>query len=488
MDFKNNLLMVLLNNAKISFYKDYEFNSTINLKTENANSTNLIFLNSFKINQPQEPTYIFDLISCDLFEVKFLDGIKLKNVATTQKSLGEDDKILAAQLIKDQVVVYYREMDIIIFIDKFVKKFSVLSYDGKHAYNINKTIPIFNPIRYNNFKDERIIRNFTNTFGKAEFKYKVIKINGNEIYFSISALRKFDEVKLSPGIASSLFVYSRIITTSNRKDNNIELEIISVFPFCKKIVFFEDNKTIAKKDPNEKKFFICINYLVDTTEDYVLNKAEYYTMVASLTEKKINKLQIISLKENKNVFEIDLNNYNIMAKKINVDSKCEYVVFNDKSRLLWLFRIKDSRKLACLPLYGYVNQIRFNLDNSFVCLSMNDRRIFSLLIVDPDRDDHKNRIKQLPSRQMDPSSDNMENGVDSDGENKKTKQFEMMAESDDYSSDDDIDSSFSSDQGEEERYLKEQEEIVKKNQVKGKLTKQLTITKQIKTEETIESK
>ena len=45
-----------------------------------------------------------------------------------------------------------------------------------------------------------------------------------------------------------------------------------------------------------------------------------------------------------------------------------------------------------------------------------------------------------------------------------------------------------SDVEEEEKYLKEQQEMNKKNHDKGKLGKQLTITKRIKTEETIESR
>jgi hypothetical protein len=85
---------------------------------------------------------------------------------------------------------------------------------------------------------------------------------------------------------------------------------------------------------------------------------------------------------------------------ISLDSTKTYLTFFDSRKQLWLFKVATSTRLACLSLYGTVQQLKFTIDNKYVCLNMNDRRIFTLLIVDPNVHEHETRIRNLPSRQV----------------------------------------------------------------------------------------
>ncbi len=84
-----------------------------------------------------------------------------------------------------------------------------------------------------------------------------MEIRNQEFYFSISILKRVNEndsKSLIKKVHSTLIVYARIVKSSNRKDNSIEIEIVQVYPFCKRFHFFENEKKSKWHD------FMCLLY------------------------------------------------------------------------------------------------------------------------------------------------------------------------------------------------------------------------------------
>ena len=73
-----------------------------------------------------------------------------------------------------------------------------------------------------------------------------------------------------------------------------------------------------------------------------------------------------------------------------------YVAYYEYPKFLSLVRLSDSKRIAYMPLYSAINGVISTKE--FLCLAMRDRRVFSLLLVDPLEPEHAKRIKKLPSR------------------------------------------------------------------------------------------
>lgn len=72
----------------------------------------------------------------------------------------------------------------------------------------------------------------------------------------------------------------------------------------------------------------------------------------------------------------------------------------EKSRELSMFRIKDQKcdRIANIPLHLDINEILTT--DKFVCMTLKDKRVLSLLICDPMYPSHIERISKLPSRYL----------------------------------------------------------------------------------------
>ncbi|CAF3383539.1 unnamed protein product [Rotaria socialis] len=94
-------------------------------------------------------------------------------------------------------------------------------------------------------------------------------------------------------------------------------------------------------------------------------------------------------------------------KEIQMENECEQMCFNEsaiyiftliKPRILYMHRIDDSQQMAKLFLYDSVSSMRTNSD--FVVLAMNDRRLLTLMIADPNDPNVQEKIHALPSRYL----------------------------------------------------------------------------------------
>lgn len=74
----------------------------------------------------------------------------------------------------------------------------------------------------------------------------------------------------------------------------------------------------------------------------------------------------------------------------------DYTFVLIKPRVLLMYRMKDGRQIGKLFLYDHVTAMVANED--FVVLGMNDRRLLTLMIADPDDSNLQSKIRALPSR------------------------------------------------------------------------------------------
>jgi hypothetical protein len=104
-----------------------------------------------------------------------------------------------------------------------------------------------------------------------------------------------------------------------------------------------------------------------------------------------------------------LNFHNIRScvchEPIQLENKCEQLCLNEsgeyvfalvKPRILCTYRVKDRRPLGRLFVYDFVTRMIASKD--FIVLAMNDRRLLTLLIADPDDPTLQSKIQALPSR------------------------------------------------------------------------------------------
>jgi len=107
--------------------------------------------------------------------------------------------------------------------------------------------------------------------------------------------------------------------------------------------------------------------------------------------------------------ENQLNLHNIHScvchEPIQLENECEQLCLNEsgdyvfvlvKPRILCMYRVKDRRQLGRLFVYDFVTGMI--ADNDFVILAMNDRRLLTLMIADPDDPTLQAKIQALPSR------------------------------------------------------------------------------------------
>jgi hypothetical protein len=95
----------------------------------------------------------------------------------------------------------------------------------------------------------------------------------------------------------------------------------------------------------------------------------------------------------------------VSREPIQLENECEQLCLNEsgtyvfalvKPRVLFMYRTSDRQQLATLFVYDFVSFMA--ADNDFVVLAMNDRRLLTLMIADPNDLTIQTKIQSLPSR------------------------------------------------------------------------------------------
>jgi hypothetical protein len=129
-------------------------------------------------------------------------------------------------------------------------------------------------------------------------------------------------------------------------------------------------------------------------------------------------------------------NSNVCYEAIELENECEQLCVNEsgeyafalvKPRILCMYRLKDHQRIGRLFVYDYVTTMIAS--NDFIILALNDRRLLTLMIADPDDPTLQSKIQALPSR-------NLKRDSHSAGKNivEQIEKFHDMS-SDDYDSD-----------------------------------------------------
>jgi len=134
---------------------------------------------------------------------------------------------------------------------------------------------------------------------------------------------------------------------------------------------------------------------------------------ASSSQTSYDHVNLYSLKKN-SLITVDNKEYQLNLHKIDSSDKyrsihlkteCLQLCLNEsgdyafvlvKPRVLFMYRMADSKQIGKLFLYDNVTTMIAN--NDFIVLGMNDRRLLTLMIADPDDPNLKSKIDALPSR------------------------------------------------------------------------------------------
>ena len=380
MYFNLSIMLLLMKNGRICFYKSNELVKLLDLNTDKEAAHNFLILNSDDMFiRKKKSIKIIDTETFNFHRVDLNDGLLLNDITVTSFNP------IKSAIPPNRIVVYLNESDALALLDKSLKNFLYYSPYTKQFNQIDSDNNSNNISKFVNRNDETIYQKFFSFYPLAKLKYKVLYCKSSIIYFSISVLNESidaDSCNSRP-ILSTIVIKASLGATAN---NNMEFLVLKVYPFCRCFEF-----TVVNNAEDENIFF-SFNYVSEID----LNKTSLHLKAEPKCE--ANLIQVWHLKTNQKLFELDLKHNESNVDLITLDAMKEYLMFFDNKKFLWLYRLKDKAKMACLYIYGLANQIKFSSDSKFACLNMNDRRIFTLMLIDPDVKEQKMRIKELPSR------------------------------------------------------------------------------------------
>ena len=346
--FNENKFVILMDRFEIGLFcvknVKIEYLNKIRFGNVNDQTSNFVFLRDPK----NEICEIFDLINLRKYEIK-LNSENLSETDINTKKISEIQ-------VLDNVIYYFQYLNTILIIDKFINFF----------IHEQKKIKI----RFSNVKCEKLAKKFYNLYANAEFfKYKILFETSNNLIVSISVLN--EEI-----ILCSMIVHFKIISVNNRSGKNVELEVLNVF-------LGQNYKLIENQS-----LYLCIYTRYEIEKKFLVDTNQFES------ENKIyqNKIIVHHINNDKLV-----NQYNLGESLNNfcLDQNLTYLVYSDRKKNLSLIRLKDSELIGRIKLNGVDNSIKFNKNNHYICLSMFDRRLISLLIVDHGVESQVSELKLL---------------------------------------------------------------------------------------------
>lgn len=168
-------------------------------------------------------------------------------------------------------------------------------------------------------------------------------------------------------------------------DNLNKLLVIRFNQSSKKIIRSVVNQEAKNEPASIHSFVINGNMIV------AYNKQDSQLLVCSVNN-LIKRNRLIDLD-----FQLKLNAANFFGiYGLSMNNK--YVYFVENKKVLRVFNVETKKEITGtgLPLYSQPRQILCN--NDFISIAMQDDRVISFLISEPERPDSLARIKNLPSR------------------------------------------------------------------------------------------
>ncbi|CAF3243596.1 unnamed protein product [Rotaria sp. Silwood2] len=235
----------------------------------------------------------------------------------------------------------------------------------------------------------------------------------------IIEFKRINDVQLKMSCSMML---STIVTLDSRE------HLVVFADSLQTIVLWFDRHLLIYIDINEKQYFSSTYVKSISTEqnqDLILlhfdNRSLVLCQIKLDKSKKNGSVNVIPLDSvdlfcmkqnclatvNKEQNQINLHNIHsqVSYKSIELENECEqiclhksvmYIFILIKPRILYMYRIDDGRQMAKLFLYDFVSSMKINDD--FIVLAMNDRRLLTLMIADPNDPNIQEKIQALPSR------------------------------------------------------------------------------------------
>ena len=269
---------------------------------------------------------------------------------------------------------------------------------------INKTIEKDNPIRIDKFifnkNDNKWIDESINCLNKL-LNNKVNNIYNKNLHFS--DITSKDQLLILYHNNELLCIDSTISAIKSRKTYEKDYFIESKnFINGKNKLFYQIEETNDFVGINKLKQIIHLNISKDfkmINEKILIENFEGYKIGLFkniLFFDSNNEIKVYNLNNNSIVF-----NNSFIKNKLQfacISDDCEYLATFEESRLLSLFRLSNSKRIAQVPIYSEINSIL--MSDHYLVMCMQDKRILSYLIVDPDKPEHSNRMNELDSRYL----------------------------------------------------------------------------------------
>jgi hypothetical protein len=396
-----NSFLLLTDRYELGLFKNFDLVNKVVLAKRDEYEKRLCFvdMNAFESNMMNQMDHltVLNRANYECFKVKWFDLD------------AENDEVAVERLVlntsnnEDSLAVFSKELNCLFLINKQLERFKVCSYDSKPgSLGVNKSDEKPNTTRFLFKNDQKQLKMFYSLYELGIYEYKVIFMDGFDFYFVVTVRKpkignEETELIQQKSAVNNIIIKARIVTTVNRRDQSVEMEIVKVYPFVRNYQLLKRCQSGIRATAADE-LIVCFNVHVDLDMDLVRDKAEF-NLTYSPKDPVFNHHELVVMNVTRGVklFNLKLDT-DVTLRSVCVDPRMEYVVAGDDKKLVSLFRVSDARQLAHMPLYGEIGEMRFSSDSRFVCLSMNDRRVLSLLLVDPSRPGHVERIRELPTR------------------------------------------------------------------------------------------
>ena len=345
-------VLILLQTNELVAYKNLKNKCKFNIVDEGGEKSSNLQLIDYTTTTKTETTEdtLFHLVDFDNYKLfEFIFNSKLETPIVKKYQLKDDvDKAS----LKDDIMIVTDCMEFL-FINKDFKFFKTFQIDDKNTKTIDPKM-----VKFESTDLEKLLKQFFKINSVNDLKYKLINSYHDTFVITISGKNQIEKQRSRQ---SETVIKAKL----KRQENEIIFYVEDIYLDCKNVC----------AQPEALCVHLIQNLNNKITENFILVK-NYKT-----------------LSEYKLIIE-----QNVKMNLIAIDSNAEYLAYNDISKVVSLYRVDNGKKLASVPLYDYGMHMKFNLDGRFLCLTMHDRRIFSLLIVDPNNKKHANRISELSSR------------------------------------------------------------------------------------------
>ena len=277
--------------------------------------------------------------------------------------------------------------------------------DENEFIMINKTIEEDNPIKINKFlfnkndskwKDESI-----NDLNKLLNNLKLSEIENNNETINFVDITHKDKLLILYYKNELFYIDSSMSTIKSHKiyENDYFKKSVNLINGKKKL-FYKIEETNDFIGINKLKQIVYVSISNDfkiINEKILIENYERFRIGLFkniLFYESNDEIKVYNLNNNLTIF-----NHLFAQNKLEfacVSEDCEYLATFEESRLLSIFRLSNSKRIAHVPVYNEINSIL--MSDHYVVMCMQDKRILSYLLVDPQKPEHSNRIKELDSR------------------------------------------------------------------------------------------